>query len=95
LDAKWIRDEKDDNMKRKYRERARSYTRKVHEGGLILFVIDTSDLTERVEEEFFNLEDSLREFVMTVVVGKIFNSIGKTYPRVSVRDFVEWEIHGP
>ena len=40
LDAKWIKDEKDGNMKRKYRERAGFYTRKVHKDGLIPFVID-------------------------------------------------------
>ena len=35
LDSIWIRDEKDGNVKRKYRESAGSYVRKVHEDGLV------------------------------------------------------------
>jgi hypothetical protein len=94
LDAKWIKDEKDGNMKRKYRERARCYIRKIHEGALVRFPIDTSDLTGRVADEFINLEDSVWDYVVTDVIGRIFDSIGKPYVRVRVRDFVKWKISG-
>ena len=97
LDAKWIKDEKDGNMKRKYRERARCYIRNIHQGALVRFPIDASDLTGRVAEEYINLEDdSVWDYVTTDVVGRIFDSIGKPYVRVRVRvrDFVKWEISG-
>ena len=95
LDAKWIKDEKDGNMKRKYRERARSYVRNLHKGRLVPFIIDTSDLTGRVAEEYINLEDdSAWDYVTTDVVCRIFDSIGKPYVRVRVRDFVKWKISG-
>jgi hypothetical protein len=94
LDGKLIRDEKDGDMKKKYRERARSYIRKVREDSLIPFVIDDSDLTGRVEEEFYNLEDGLGEHVMREVIGIIFDSIGKSFLRLSVKASVEWDIRG-
>jgi hypothetical protein len=50
--------------------------------------------TGRVEEEFFNLENGLGEHVIREVVGRIFDSIGKPFLRLSVRDSVEWDIRG-
>ena len=47
------------------------------------FVIDDTDLTGRVEEEFFNLENGLGEHVIKEVVGRIFDSIGKPFLRLS------------
>jgi len=88
LDSKWTKDEKDGNMKRKYRMRARSYVRDLPKDGLVPFVIDDSDITGRVNDEFFNLEDGDADTVITEVVGRIFDSIDEPYIRLSVRDFV-------
>jgi hypothetical protein len=49
------------------------------------FIIDDSDLTGRVEEEFFNLAKLLGDYVTTEIVARIFDSFGKLYLRVSVR----------
>ena len=46
-------------------------------------------MTERVREEFSNLEDGPTEYVITEVVDRIFDSIGKPYLRLSVKDFVD------
>jgi hypothetical protein len=64
-------------------ERARFYTRKVHKDGMAQFVIDDTDLTGRVEEEFDELEDGLWDHVMREVVDRIFDSIGKPFLRLS------------
>jgi hypothetical protein len=41
-----------------------------------------------------NLENGLGEHVIREVVGRIFDSIGKPFLRLSVRDSVEWDIRG-
>jgi len=92
LDSRWIKDEKDGNWKRKYRERARSYVHNLPEDGLVHFDIDETDLTGRVKEEFYNLDDGAIDHVVTEVIGRIFDSIDKTYLNVRVRDFVSWHI---
>jgi hypothetical protein len=46
------------------------------------FVIDNTDLTGRVEEEFDELEDGLCDHVMREVVDRIFDSIGKPFLRL-------------
>ena len=58
MDAKLIRNGKDGIMKGNIK-RARFYTREVHKDGMAPFVIDDTDLTGRVEEEFDELEDGL------------------------------------
>jgi hypothetical protein len=54
---------------------------------LVPFVINTSDLTERVKEEFSNLVDGPTEYVITEVVGRMFDSIGEPYLRLRVKRF--------
>lgn len=46
-------------------------------------------LTERLEEEFSNLEDGPAEYVITEVVGRIFDSICKQYLKLRVKDFAD------
>ena len=92
LDSIWIRDEEDGDMKRKYRERVRSDVRKLPENGIVPFCINASDMTGRVKEEFFNLEDGQANYVMPEIIDRIFDSIGESYLKLKVRDLVDWEI---
>ena len=59
---------------------------------MIPLVINTSDLTERVKEEFSNLVDGPTESVIKEVIDRIFDSVGEPYLRLSVKDFVDCEI---
>ena len=54
---------------------------------MVPFVINTSDLTERVKEEFSNLEDGPAEYVIKEVVDRIFDSIGEPYLGLRVNRF--------
>jgi hypothetical protein len=49
---------------------------------LVPFVINTSYLIERVKDGFSNLEDSSTEYVITEVVGTMFGSNSKPYPKI-------------
>ena len=49
-------------------------------------------MTERVKEEFSNLEDGPTEYVITEVVDRIFDSIGEPYLRLRLKDFVDCDI---
>jgi hypothetical protein len=93
LDDIWLRDAKDGNMKRKYRRRARLYEPEQSEDGLEPFTIDVADLTARVKEEFFSLGDGAQDYVVKEVLSKIFDSVGKPYLRLRVRDFTAWDLN--
>jgi hypothetical protein len=92
LDSKWIKDKKDGPRKRKYRERARLYTHHPPVDYPESFYIDSRDLPRRVIEELESLDYETADYVMKEVIGRIFDSIGELYLRVSVRRHVDWEM---
>jgi hypothetical protein len=92
LDNKLIKDEKDGRWKRKYRERAKDYIFKLPATGIEPFEIDSSDLSKRVKKELDGLDYDAEEYVEKEVVGRIFDSIGEHYLKLSVRGHLDWEL---
>lgn len=56
------------------------------------FCIDPRDLPRRVIEELESLDYETADYVMKEVIGRIFDSIGELYLRLSVRCHVDWEM---
>lgn len=92
LDSKLIKDEKNGPLKRKYRERARSHIRHLPVDYPESFYIDSRDLSRRVKEELESLDYEEADYVMKEVIGRVFDSIGELYLRLSVRRHVDWEM---
>jgi len=92
LDSKWIKYGKNGPRKRKYRERALLHTRHPSVDYLESFYIDSRDLSREVKEELESLDYEAADYVMKEVIGRIFDSIGELYLRLSVRGHVDWEM---
>jgi hypothetical protein len=49
-------------------------------------------LSREVKEELESLDYEVADHVMKEVIGRIFDSIGELYLRLSVRGHVDWEM---